>query len=396
LALVVLPLTSIAAGAPGGLDSGFGAGGKVLTDLGGVEWSGAVALGPRGTIVVAGGSGNDAAVARYDRAGRPDATFGDNGVVTSDFGSDDAADAVVVLGDGRVVTAGHADGDLVLARYTPTGRPDASFDGDGSLVRDFGGEQRISSLVRGASGRVIVAVHATHRLILAAYTASGRPDARFGQRGTVVRRTPGIEWREAVAGPGGTIVVSGARVVTGHAQGYKLAVARYRADGRPDRTFGGDGLVVMATRPHWAGAIKPRVRPDGRVLLGMHGHLSPAAGGGFAVIQLRRNGSLDRTFGTGGVAFAPVGFGVHAMDVDSRGRIVAVGRTQDLRDWVVARFTAKGRRDRSFAATVADFGGVDTPFAAELQPDGKFVVAGASSPSGGLLGDIAVARFLTR
>ncbi len=381
---------------PGGLDSGFGTGGKILTDRGGVEWSGAVALGPGGTIVAAGGSGSDVAIARYDRSGRPDTAFGDNGLVVSDLGGAEAADAVAVQPDGRVLVAGHSGAaDLLLARYASNGTLDTTFSGDGSLVRSFGREERTASLMRGANGRIVVAVHARNRLILAGYTGAGSADTRFGQRGTVVRRTPGIEWREAISGPGGTIVVAGARVTTGHAQGYALAVARYRADGRPDRTFGGDGLVTMPPRAHWAGAIKPRIRPDGRVVLGMHGHLSADGVGGFAVIQLRRDGSLDRTFGTRGVAFAPVGFGVHAMDLDSRGRIVAVGRTQDLRDWVVARFTANGRHDRTFASTVVDFGGTDTPFAAKLQPDGKFVAVGASAPDGGLLGDIAVARYLT-
>ena len=71
-----------------------------------------------------------------------------------------------------------------------------------------------------------------------------------------------------------------------------------------------------------------------------------------------------------------------------------MGRTTSLLDFVAARFLPDGRRDRSFAATVTDFGGVDTPFELALQPDGKIVAAGASGV-GTLVGDIAVARYLS-
>ena len=65
-------------------------------------------------------------------------------------------------------------------------------------------------------------------------------------------------------------------------------------------------------------------------------------------------------------------------------------------DFVAARFLPEGRRDPSFAATVTDFGGVDTPFALAIQPDGKMVAVGASAASGpGLAGDIVVARYLS-
>jgi uncharacterized delta-60 repeat protein len=129
-------------------------------------------------------------------------------------------------------------------------------------------------------------------------------------------------------------------------------------------------------------------------VLGTHGHSGGRAG--FALVGLRRDGSLDRAFGNGGVTVSGVGYGVHALALDSRGRIVAAGRTTSLRDFVVARFSPDGRRDRSFEATVTDFGGVDTPFALTVQPDGKIAVAGATSGSStGLVGDIALARYLS-
>jgi hypothetical protein len=95
------------------------------------------------------------------------------------------------------------------------------------------------------------------------------------------------------------------------------------------RCFAGDGLTVTRTFRHWAGATHVAVRPDGRIVLGTHGHAG-ANLAGFALVRLRKNSSLDSTFGTRGVAVSNIGYGVHALSLDRRGRIVAAGRTMSL------------------------------------------------------------------
>ena len=387
------PALAATLAAPGQLDRSFGANGKVITDVGGADWAGSVAIAPGGALVAAGGSDGDAVVARYDAAGRLDPSFGAGGTVVTDLGGDDAAEAVVVHSDGKVVVAGQRNGDLGLVRYTSTGALDPSFDGDGIVVTDLGFEERSLSALRAPGGRLLVVGTAGDRLVLARYLRDGRLDPGFGRLGIVVTPTPGLDWRMAVRARDGTIVIAGARVVTRPAQAMGLAVARYRADGRLDRTFAGDGLVVTRARPHWAGAVKVAVRGDGRIVLGTHGHAGLGSAG-FALVRLRRDGALDRGFGDGGISVSEVGYGVHGLALDREGRIVAVGRTTSLLDFVIARFHQDGRRDRRFAATVADFGGVDTPFAVTIQPDGRIVAAGASSTSGSLVGDIALARYL--
>jgi uncharacterized delta-60 repeat protein len=379
--------------APGQLDGAFGANGKVTTDVGGADWAGSAAIAPGGALVVAGGSDRDAVVARYDAAGRLDPSFGAGGTVVTDLGGDEAAEAVVVQSDGRVVVAGQRNGDLAVVRYSSEGALDPGFDGDGVVVTDLGFEERSLSALQAPGGRLLVVGSAADRLVLARYRPDGRLDPGFGRGGTIVTPTPGLDWRMAVRARDGTIVVAGARVVTRPTQAMGLAVARYRSDGRLDRTFARDGLVVTRARPHWAGAVKVAVRGDGRIVLGTHGHAGLGSAG-FALVRLRRDGALDRAFGDGGISVSEVGYGVHALALDRQGRIVTVGRTSSLLDFVAARFHPDGRRDRTFAATVTNFGGVDTPFAVAIQPDGRIVAVGASAPSGSLVGDIALARYL--
>ena len=381
-----------ASATPGQLDASFGSGGKVRTDLGGEDYADAVAVARGGAIVVGGASDGDVAVLRYDTAGRLDRSFGSSGKVLTDLGGDDGATAVLLQADGKIVVAGKRSSDLALVRYRADGALDASFGDGGRVVADLGGEERAVALLRGPGGRLVVVGTSPDALVLAGYLRNGELDRRFGRGGSLILRTPGIDWRTAVPGRGGRIVAAGAHVVTAPTQGMGFAVARLLPDGRLDRTFSGDGLTVTKTRAHWAGAVHAAVLGDGHVLLGSHGHAGSAAG--FALVRLKRDGSLDRTFGKGGVAVSGVGFGVHAMAIDRRGRIVTVGRTTSLQDFVAARFLPEGRLDRSFARTVTDFGATDTPFELALQRDGKMVAVGSSGASGALVGDIAVARYI--
>jgi uncharacterized delta-60 repeat protein len=393
--VAALMAMSVALAAPGRPDPAFGTRGKVLTDVGGLDWAGSIAIAPNAGVVVAGGSGADIALARYDAAGRLDPGLNGRGTVVTDLGGSDAAGALLAQPDGRIVVAAQRDGDLALVRYLADGTLDPSFGGGSAVVTDLGFEEHAIGVLRQQGGRVVVIGTAPNRLVLARYLADGRLDAGFRRNGSDVTSTPGIDWRIAVQARDGTIVVAGARQVSRPAQAMALAVARYRPDGGLDRTFSGDGLTVTKARPHWHGAVKLAVRRDGRIVLGTHGHSSRGRAG-FALVGLRRDGSLDRAFGDRGVTVSEVGYGVHALALDRRGRIVTVGRTTSLRDFVVARFLPNGRRDRSFAAAVTDFGGIDTPFALTLQPDGKIVAVGASSASSNLLvGDIALARYLS-
>lgn len=110
----------------GSLDTTFGSGGKVSTNLTANvdDTIYGIALQPDGKIVAAGTAGPDFAVVRYNSDGSPDSTFGLYGKVKTDFsGYADAARAVAIQTDGKIVVAGFAPNesytDMALARYLP-------------------------------------------------------------------------------------------------------------------------------------------------------------------------------------------------------------------------------------------------------------------------------------
>jgi uncharacterized delta-60 repeat protein len=152
----------------GRLDDDFGNGGVVTTDLTG-SWDTAYAIAVQsdGKIVVAGAAGTpprlDVMLARFTSRGGLDPGFGNGGKIVADLsGSNDAALAIAVQADGKVSVAGYGvfdspNRDVVVARFTGDGRLDKDFGEAGVAVIDFGGDDWAASLIQQRDGRLVAA-----------------------------------------------------------------------------------------------------------------------------------------------------------------------------------------------------------------------------------------------
>ncbi|MDQ3042729.1 MAG: hypothetical protein M3R11_10195, partial [Acidobacteriota bacterium] len=131
--IIILAAQQSLFAAPGDLDPTFDADGKVLTNIGAGAVTGrGMVIQPDGKIVVAGATdlnnpGSDFVVTRYNTDGTLDATFDGDGKVTTDFNNkSDAAFAVALQSDGRIVVVGvsgttNSDKDFAIARYNTDG-----------------------------------------------------------------------------------------------------------------------------------------------------------------------------------------------------------------------------------------------------------------------------------
>jgi uncharacterized delta-60 repeat protein len=192
----------------GELDPSFGKGGWVDNDLGSFEFPHAVALQRDGGIVVA-GEGDCRytgcfMLARYRPDGSLDPGFGEGGVVRTPFGLVTGARAfdVSLAPDGRIVAAGFVqkggDGQdsshFAVARYLPDGRLDQSFSRDGRATVDFGyGNDIAYAVAHQRRGRIVVAGQGTRNryrteddFAFARFRRNGRLDRSFSGDG---RRT---------------------------------------------------------------------------------------------------------------------------------------------------------------------------------------------------------------
>jgi uncharacterized delta-60 repeat protein len=280
----------------GSLDTSFDGDGIVLVDLGSESSARAVALQQDGRILLAGwamvavGGGccsSDFAVARLTTVGQLDVSFDGDGRLTTDFlpGTDDgydAAQALLVQPDGRIVVGGGAVSnavsvDFAVARYLTDGSLDPTFSNDGLLTTDFlGYYDEVRALAVDNAGRIVAGGQSCEfpgnsdevcDFGLTRYTAGGVLDRKFGQHGTV-RTDLGSDVNEGVKGlavqPDGRIGAAGQARGIG---GQDVGLARYRADGRLDRTFGTHGLVITPVSPSTDEVGGLALQPDGRILV---------------------------------------------------------------------------------------------------------------------------------
>lgn len=355
---------AIAAPRPGTLDHTFHGSGRFSLAFPGGSDGNAVAM-QGGKIVVAGDAGFEAAenmaVIRLTAKGKLDRTFGggDGRFLFDLFGDADIASAVAVLLNEKILVAGRGfDPDamidrFVMLRLTPSGRLDRTFGGgDGFVTTTFGvdGASGIGMTVL-PDGRFVVCGYtggAAPAFALARYRPGGRLDRTFGGTGTVTTSFPGRTeaFCSAVTHVGNQVVAVGQAfdglTVT------SFAVARYRADGSLAPGFNLDGRALFDPLPTDDEATAVVALPHGSVVVA--GSVRDGVlRNDVALLQIRRNGTLDPAFGGGdGTKLYDPG------SVDSStgllrqpdGKLVLVGfRNPDM---FVARFRPGGAVDTGF------------------------------------------------
>lgn len=359
------------------------------------------------------GQGGYIAAARFRPDGALDTGFGDGGFAEA-VGVDDGvvtglvsgeAQGIAVQSDGKIVVAGYQLGRdkaaPALVRFRDDGSLDPAF-GEGGTVapRPRGvGDEALHAVVVQPGGR-IVAVGGKHEHqggppagLVVAYRPDGSVDRGFGQGGRLLFPAP--EGRKEYTGfkavrraPGGKLLVAG------YSRG-RLIVVRLTATGALDRSFGGDGRVVLDIGEN-RGCVGDcdlktslAVQPGNRILVAADRALEAPK-----LVRLRGDGSLDRSFGRGG--FVPLAgrlFKAKDLALDRHGRIVVAGigeRFRSRRDvtivFKVLRLLPGGSLDRSFGragAQTLPIGEASAAFAALTQASGRVVVGGGAQLAGG-------------
>jgi uncharacterized delta-60 repeat protein len=279
---------------------------------------------------------------RLEPNGTLDTSFGNGGVVTTDLPETpvELGVAVELLADGRILVAGQAgvayrEGrDFLLLRYSRDGVLDRSF---GPVRTSVPGKAAFLQDVALTKEGAIVAVgvvededaHTLDYGLIARYSADGRLDARFGADGLVQTRfSIGQTWLGAVVvQPDGRVVVAGTASV-GQTFASRAALFRYGPSGAPDRSFGAGGEVL--TRFRFGAGWSAMVYRGGKLFLaGWEWPVRPGPQH-FALARYRgADGSLDPSFGRAGrVAGRLPGTEsshAYALAVDRRGRLLAGG-----------------------------------------------------------------------
>ena len=407
----------------GSLDKTFSGDGKEFN----YSFAGAntIAIQQDGKIVIAGGDESNSAafgIARYKTNGNLDSTFSGDGVQTTDFGYD--AKSVTIQKDGKILIAGkNQNYYFTLARYNKNGTPDSTFGKNGIQTNTLIGEAISINLTK--DGKIIglgtngisrynkdgfvdnsfgkngiitltagtvqsIALQNDEKIIAAGsvfvrYNKDGSRDNTFNKDGNLpLNIHPGLtSFSKTKIQKDGKVVVAGE---TWNGINLGFVIARFNKDGSVDSTFDSDGMqtISFSSKEHHITSLA--IANDGKIV---------AAGSVFDtcdnngcrfkyyILRCNSNGSLDHSFSADGIQRAD--FPVNSIALQGDGKIVVGGSIGS--DFAVFRYKANGSLDSTFSndgKQVTPFTYDDEPVVSSansiaIQSDGKIVAGGITN-----------------
>jgi uncharacterized delta-60 repeat protein len=232
------------------------------------------------------------------QAGTLDPTFGNGGVVTTSFANGSAGVGSFEQSNGDIVAVAQVDfvqgagTGIGLVRYSSTGALDNTF---------------------GANGIT--------NTIFAGFT--------FDPFGFAVQKN-------------GDILVAGEAISS--AGRIEFGLARYTPNGVLDATFGNGGLVTTSVGQRVDVPTALLLEPNAKIVMaGFEVGQEGVSPGKMSMVRYNSNGSLDATFGTGGISLVTDSItGPEALALLSNGSYLAVGQNGNGKTGVVVELNSKG------------------------------------------------------
>jgi uncharacterized delta-60 repeat protein len=232
------------------------------------------------------------------QAGALDPTFGNGGVVTTSFANGSAGVGSFEQSNGDIVAVAQVDfvqgagTGIGLVRYSSTGALDNTFGTNGITNTIFAG-----------------------------FT--------FDPFGFAVQKN-------------GDILVAGEAISS--AGGIEFGLARYTPNGILDATFGNGGLVTTSVGQRVDVPTALLLEPNAKIVMaGFEVGQEGVSPGKMSMVRYNSNGSLDATFGTGGISLVTDSItGPEALALLSNGSYLAVGQNGNGKTGVVVELNSKG------------------------------------------------------
>jgi uncharacterized delta-60 repeat protein len=277
-----------------------------------------------------------------------------------------------------------------------SGLIDESFGEKGMVTINTDPWEWISDMIIQPDHKILIAT--SHELWR--FDSLGNWDMIFGNHGKVTIESGTDVWVNDIA-----YTKDHQILVTGKMSGQNsddLLVMRLNDDGTPDRDFGANGMVIYGYQENtFEEGIKVIELQDSRILVGANIYnlflytdkFSPVF-----LLKFRADGTLDPSFGNGGIAFQDtLGFGMemHDMELQEDGKILAAGYAYlekdgvDDTDFWIYRTNSDGSRDTGFGRngsaildmmlpndSVRDSNTHDNLLDIGFQSDGKIIALG--------------------
>jgi uncharacterized delta-60 repeat protein len=291
-------------------------------------------------------------------------------------GSVSSVECQVIQDDDKIVVGGglYIDGvkTAYVLRLTANGLRDATFGTDGLYV--YSGGTVVNSLALQADGKIVFGFNddaSPPRDYLGRLTTTGLLDDTFGTEGIV----SGLGGSLGEYGVRTLLIQSDGKIVAGGAlTGWGAWIERRDSDGSLDDTFGTGGLLTFepAVSHGFFGAVQ---QSDGKLVFVGYNRIPDPTVHHAMVLRLTTAGALDDTFGAGGMVIDD-GDESRFEDVllDSDDKILCCGfqTVDEVAYTLVRRFTTAGAIDATFDHVLGELE------AMTLGPNGTLLAAGGS------------------
>jgi uncharacterized delta-60 repeat protein len=275
---------------------------------------------------------------------------------------------------------------------------DTSFDTDGKVTTQIGSSRSEAlAIAVQPDGKFVAAGYSLGNgntdFALARYNANGSLDGTFGGTGKVttdIDNADNISLALAIQPADNKLVAAGCSF---NGTDDDFALVRYKTDGTLDDTFGTGGVVKTNFNNSTDCIDAVAVQTDGKIVAA--GYYFNGSFFRFALARYNSNGALDDTFGTGGkvitdlTAFDDL---ARAIALQSDGKIIVAGEANA--DFGLARYNSNGSLDATFdgdGKVTTSINLFDSAYDVAIQSDGKIVAAGETG--NGTNSDFAAVRY---
>lgn len=297
----------------GSIDSTFGINGKVITDIGSNEdYVFGIKIQNDQKIIVCGSTGDmsdrDFVLVRYCENGLLDGTFGNNGIVITNQYFDDMFWSVDLQQDEKIVAGGISDGKVCLVRYNSDGSVDNTFGSNGIVFSAIGIYCGAYSISIQNDGKILAAgqvMDITANGLILRYNSDGTPDLSFGDDGySIIDFGANEYFTSVISQTDGKIVIGGAIGREGSVPTLNFMILRLLANGELDSDFNNLGRAEMV----FGGmSICKDIVQDSNKRLVPVGFTLISQNRNIAIGRLLENGMPDTTFGTSGKTIVDLG-----------------------------------------------------------------------------------------
>lgn len=317
--------------------------------------------------------------------GELDPTFGGDGIVTVPIGTFSTARAVIALPNSKIMATGISDGNVATIRLLTNGTLDTTFNGTGIVTTDLGSATDTGlSIAIQSDDKIVVGgstgTGVTALWVVIRYNTDGSLDTTFGTGGIVITPVTGVSVNIAgnvVIQPDGKIGVGGFSAITDD-----LYVVRYNTDGSLDTTFGVGGIAttLIANIQNQRGLV---LQLDGSFVISAEANAPDQ----LVMARYTNAGVLDGTFGSGGIVTAVLTealIGGVAIQLSPSQKIVlggSSGADPNNPDYTVIRYLPNGTLDTTFGSGGFVFTTMPPPGRMTditVQSDNRIIAAGGA------------------